>query len=154
VEGEHIAPREDLVQPGRLDVAEMFDKAAALLAERLDIDKAALLEKFQAREKQSTTVIQPGLAIPHVVVDGRGLFAILLVRCREGIAFAGEQQPVHTAFILVGSQDERNYHLRALMAIAHIVQEKDFERRWLAAPKAEHLRDILLLSDRERSSDT
>jgi amino acid transporter/mannitol/fructose-specific phosphotransferase system IIA component (Ntr-type) len=140
--------------PGRTDVAELFDKAADLLAKRLDVGKAALLEKFQAREQQSTTVIQPGLAIPHVVVDGRGLFAILLVRCREGIAFAGEQQPVHTAFILVGSQDERNYHLRALMAIAHIVQEKDFERRWLAAPKAEHLRDILLLSDRERSSDT
>jgi len=57
---------------------------------------------------------------------------------------------VRVAFILVGSRDERNYHLRALMAIAHIVQEEQFVQRWLGAPKAEHLRDIVLLSGRER----
>ena len=39
------------------------------------------------------------------------------------------------------------------MAIAHIVQEGGFGQRWLDAPKAEHLRDILLLSDRERDKE-
>ncbi len=58
-----------------------------------------------------------------------------------------------TAFALVGSRDERNYHLRALMAIAHIAQEEGFEDRWLSAPEAEGLRDICLLSDRKRDHD-
>ena len=78
------------------------------------------------------------------------LFEILLVRCRDGVLFPPAGDAVRVAFVLVGSPDERNYHLRALMHIAHIVQERDFIRRWLDAPQAEHLRDIVLLSKRKR----
>ncbi|MCD6304188.1 MAG: PTS sugar transporter subunit IIA, partial [Planctomycetes bacterium] len=129
---------------------DLFVMAAAALAGRLGVDEKTLLEKFRTREAESSTVIRPGLAIPHVVVDGRGLFEILPVRCREGIVFSGEEEPVRTAFVLVGSQDERNYHLRALMAIAEVVQEPGFADRWLSAAGPEQLRDILLLSSRRR----
>ena len=57
---------------------------------------------------------------------------------------------MHTMFILVGSIDERNYHLRALMAVAQVVQGPDFEKRWLGARNTEALRDIVLLSGRKR----
>ena len=139
--------------PKRTPADELFSQAAEILAHRLGIDQQTLREKFAAREAESSTVIQPGLAIPHIIVPGEKLFDILLVRCREGIVFGADQPPVNTAFILVGSHDERNYHLRALMAIAHIVQERGFTARWLAAPRAEHLRDILLLSSRERQAE-
>jgi hypothetical protein len=52
---------------------------------------------------------------------------------------------------LTGSADERNYHLRALMNVAHIVSELDFERRWFEARNIEQLRDIVLLSGRKRN---
>jgi len=136
--------------PDKTPAAAMFAQAATELSERLGIDENVLIEKFHAREADSSTVVQPGLAIPHIIVDGEHLFDILLVRGQEGIVFAGAAEPVRTAFILIGSPDERNYHLRALMAIAHIVQEPDFTDRWLAADDAEHLRDILLLSSRQR----
>jgi mannitol/fructose-specific phosphotransferase system IIA component (Ntr-type) len=132
---------------------DLFAEVADALSQRLGIDRDALLRKLQAREAQSSTVIRPGLAIPHIVVEGAGLFELLVVRCREGITFSREQPPVQIVFILVGSDDERNYHLRALMAIAHIVQEHGFMDRWLAAPHVEHLRDILLLSGRERDKE-
>ncbi|MCK4601964.1 MAG: PTS sugar transporter subunit IIA, partial [Phycisphaerae bacterium] len=119
---------------------------------RLKIDEQRLFELFQERETQSSTVIQPGLAIPHIIVDGEKLFDILLIRCKEGVQFEGQAEPVRVGFILVGTPDERNYHLRALMAIAHIVQEHEFTRRWLEAPEAEHLRDIVLLTGRRRDA--
>jgi len=139
--------------PGRTAAEDLFVMAAAALTGRLGIDEATLLAKFKAREADSSTVIQPGLAIPHIIVEGEHLFDILPVRCREGVSFGPDQPPVQTAFILVGSPDERNYHLRVLMAIAHIVQEADFARRWLAGNDLEHLRDILLLSSREREKE-
>ncbi|MDP6544674.1 MAG: amino acid permease [Phycisphaerae bacterium] len=132
---------------------ELFAKAADVLAVRLDMDRDTLLEKFHAREAQSTTVIQPGLAIPHIVVEGEGLFDLLVVRCREGAIFGPGLPPIQAAFVLIGSDDQRNYHLRALMAIAHIVQEHDFMDNWLAAPQTEHLRDMLLLSSRQRDTE-
>jgi len=138
--------------PGRPSAAETFHQVAAALSPRLGIDQHRLFELFQAREADSSTVIQPGLAIPHIVVDGRELFDVLLIRCKEGISFPGQDVPVHTAFVLIGSPDQRNYHLRALMAIAHIVQERDFAERWLAAPSKQQLRDIVLLSGRKRDT--
>jgi len=138
--------------PAATSAHEMFTQAAGILAERLPADEGVLLEKFKAREADSSTVVEPGLAIPHVIVEGKQRFDILPVRCREGIDF-GTGVPVKTAFILVGSRDERNYHLRALMAIAHTVQESGFTDRWLAAGDVEHLRDVLLLSGRTRDKE-
>jgi APA family basic amino acid/polyamine antiporter len=56
-------------------------------------------------------------------------------------------------FVLAGSKDERNYHLRALMTIAQIAQEKQFEQRWLAARDTESIRNLILLSTRKRDTN-
>jgi len=136
--------------PGPVAVEDVFAQAADLLAARLDVPSETLLVKLRAREADSSTMLQPGLAIPHIILEGEGLFDMLLVRSRGGIVFDPGQPYVKTAFILVGSADERNYHLRALMAIAQIVQEEGFQDRWLGAIGPEHLRDLLLLSSRTR----
>jgi basic amino acid/polyamine antiporter, APA family len=138
--------------PERVDADEMLQRSADILGQRLGLDVTRLYERLRERELEGGTVIQPGLAIPHVVVPGEMLFDVLLVRCREGVDFPGEDRLVHIAFVLAGSHDERNYHLRALMAIAQITQEPQFIDRWLDAPQAEHLRDIVLLSHRPRES--
>jgi len=139
--------------PQAITAEQMFGRAAEVLARRLGLDVEALRRKLLDREAASSTVLQPGLAIPHVIVEGTHLFDLLPVRCREGVIFSGEKTPVHTAFILIGSADERNYHLRALMTIAQIVQESGFEQRWMAAGGLEDLRDVLLLSGRPREKE-
>ena len=93
-------------------------------------------------------------SVTGIIIEGEDLFDIILVRSREGIVFDPEQPVVKIAFILVGSADQLNYHLRALMAIAEIVQEDGFEDRWLAAPSPEHLRDLILLSRRQREKQS
>jgi mannitol/fructose-specific phosphotransferase system IIA component (Ntr-type) len=92
------------------------------------------------------------VAIPHVIVPGRHVFEICLVRCRKGIVVGEDRPDIRAAFVLIGSEDERNYHLRALMAIAHIVEDTGFMDRWLKAPDSEHLRDMVLLADRRRQA--
>lgn len=151
---DHIIHDAEIVDVDRSITAdEMFEIIADYLAPRLDAEPEDLIAKFRRREAQSSTVIQPGLAVPHVMVDGHGLFDILMLRCREGVTFPGQDKPVRMVFVLVGSEDERNFHLRALMAVAHIVQEPEFERRWLQAGDLEHLRDLVLLSSRQRDGD-
>jgi mannitol/fructose-specific phosphotransferase system IIA component (Ntr-type) len=133
-----------------LQAEDLFRNISRVLSPRLNIEPDKLLQLFMEREKQSSTVIRPGLAIPHIIVPGKRRFDIVLVRCQGGILFPQAPDPVHTMFILVGSIDERNYHLRALMAIAQVAQEPDFEKRWLGARDGEALRDIILLSGRKR----
>ncbi len=135
---------------GRVSAEEIFRQISAILAERLSSDEYVLFEKFLHREAEGGTVIQPGLAIPHIVVEGRNKFDILLVRAVDGIDFPHADDPVKIMFVLAGSEDERNYHLRALMATAQIAQQKDFESRWLDARDTQSIRNLVLLSARKR----
>ena len=162
-----IALQRDQVEPDRFDslvkdcgildinkkinACELFELASEALSKRLRMEPREIYDLFIEREKESNTIIRPGLAIPHVIVKGEHVFQVLLVRCEEGIVFSDLQEPVRMAFILIGSADERNYHLRALMTVAHIVSEEGFEDRWFRAKNAEQLRDIVLLSGRSRT---
>lgn len=131
---------------------DVFREVSAILAKRLKTDEFVLFEKFLHREEQGGTVVQPGLAIPHIVVEGEHKFDILLVRATDGIRFSHASDPVKIMFVLAGSKDERNYHLRALMAIAQIAQEKNFEQRWFSARDIEAIRNMILLSTRRRDT--
>jgi amino acid transporter/mannitol/fructose-specific phosphotransferase system IIA component (Ntr-type) len=131
-------------------LGEFFGIVAERLAERLDIDTTQMLDSFIARENESTTVLRPGLAIPHITIDGNHKFELIMVRCEAGILFSEDAEPVYAAFILVGTLDERNFHLRALSAIAQIVQDPDFDKNWLRAKSIEELRDIVSLAKRHR----
>jgi APA family basic amino acid/polyamine antiporter len=124
--------------------------ASEQLSKRLNFPKEKFVNLFIEREKQSCTALRPGLAIPHIIIDGKGKFDILLVRAKEGIIFPDAPEPVHIVFVLVGTQDRRRSHLRALMAIAQISQQPDFDANWRRVTRIEDLRDIILLGKRKR----
>lgn len=134
-----------------IEAEEFFRLAAEAMSKKIKVSAEVILRKLIEREKESSTVISPNLAIPHIIIEGKGTFDILLARCQKGILFSKEVPEVHTVFVLIGSRDERNFHLRALSAIAQIVQDPHFEKKWLAAKSKEGLRDIVLLGKRRRA---
>jgi len=133
-----------------MDLESFFRLAAEKLSDRVGMSPSRLAALLLVREQESRTVIAPGLAVPHVVVDGEKLFEILLARSRGGITFSQDAPKVHAVFVLVGTRDERNFHLRALAAIAQIAQDPQFESRWMAARNEQALRDLVLLGQRRR----
>ncbi|MFP4105346.1 MAG: amino acid permease [Phycisphaerae bacterium] len=133
-----------------MPAAELFDQAGQKLAPRLDLDAETIADMLRRREEESSTLLGPTLAVPHIILPGEGKFELLLARAKPGFRFSEAADEVKAVFILAGSTDERNFHLRALAAIAQIVQEKDFQRRWESATSPQALRDVALLSDRSR----
>lgn len=136
----------------KMELDDFLQQLSESVASKTSMPAERLVRKFIAREEESSTVLKPGLAVPHIVVDGEHLFDMVLVRCSQGIVFPGQEKPVTAAFVLFGTRDERNFHLKALMAIAHIVEEKGFNERWKSARNEEDLRDIILLSKRARTA--
>lgn len=148
---DHILEKCVVIDADRpLGPEEFFELASRTLAEKHRLNAGALVGEFLRRENESSTVISPGVAIPHVIIEGNNLFDLVLVRCLPGITMIPGEPPVKAAFVLVGSRDARNFHLRALSAIAQIIQNRDFNRRWINARGAEELRDIILLAERIR----
>jgi mannitol/fructose-specific phosphotransferase system IIA component (Ntr-type) len=134
-----------------LNLAEALDKAAEELSERLSLSAENLKSRFAAREAESSTVLTPFLAIPHIIIPGEHEFQIALVRARAGIRVEGTDERVHALFALVGTRDERNFHLLTLANLAQIVQDPQFEKRWLAARGEQGIRDVILLAKRQRA---
>jgi len=136
----------------RLDRESFFMRAAEALAadgpETLDDLSRALHD----RETMSSTVLTPGLAVPHVVLEGEGRFALLVVRCLPGVDLEEGASHVHSLFVLAASPDQRNFHLKALSAIAQIWQAPSFESDWRAAKGPSELRELLLRTPRQRTT--
>ncbi|NQU39001.1 MAG: amino acid permease [Lentisphaerae bacterium] len=134
----------------RMEHEDFFKLAAQHMAPLLGTPIDAFQKLMHAREEESSTVIVAGLAIPHIIVEGDHKFEILLARCKAGIVFPGNTPDVHAVFVLAGTRDERNFHLKVLAAIAQIAQPLHFYRSWIKAKNKEALRDIILLGKRLR----
>ena len=130
---------------------DFFREVSRSAREGVNLSEDFLYDLLWERERESSTAIIPGLAIPHIIVPGENKFEILLARCRGGIIFDDATPPIHTVFVLLGTQDERNFHLKVLAAIAQIAQDTDFDSKWQDARNAEELRDAVLLAKRRRS---
>ena len=133
-----------------ITLAEFFRMAAEKMSEDLAIPETEIYNMLMAREMESSTILNNFLAIPHIVVPGVKQFDILLARCKEGIKFNETYPAIHTVFILMGSKDERSFHLQSLAAVCQIVQHESFEKTWLNAKDIKSLRDVILLGQRQR----
>ncbi len=137
---------------GKTKLKKFFKLTAKKLSPSLDISEDELYELLTKREEESTTAINQDIAIPHIIIEGEKHFDILLARCKEGIEFNPDAPKVKAVFVLIGTKDERNFHLRALASIAQIISAKDFMTRWMSAKNIENLRDIVLLGERKRQT--
>ena len=134
----------------RMELDDFFKLVSDTLSKSVKVKAFNLCQLISERERETSTVIAPGIAIPHIIIEGKSLFDVLLVRCKKGIAFSESAPKVHVVFVLIGSKDERNFHLRALAAIAQIVQNPTFEKKWLSAKNKKALKDVVLLGKRMR----
>ena len=107
------------------------------------LDREEMLKRFIAREESSSTALSPFFAIPHIVVDRKETFRLIVVRSPKGIPFNEMMGEVHSIYFLAGSQDQRHFHLVVLSALARIVQHPRYEKEWMEAETAEDLRDLV-----------
>lgn len=143
------APVLDLTESISRD--ELFEQIGQAAAEKVELNPEEITRKLIEREQISGTALSADIAVPHLILPGTGKFELVLVRHKSGVAFADESPNIKAVFVLMGTVDERNFHLRALAGIAQIAQGADFIDRWLAAKNETALRDLLLLSRRQRS---
>lgn len=135
---------------GCLNRAELFQKIADSLSKRMNIPADKLFQLLENREAESSTAITDFIAVPHIVVEGKNLFEMAIIRCKKGVRFSDEHPAVKAIFVLAGSADERNFHLKALSAIAQISMRSDFQKLWMLAGNTNELRDIIHLAERHR----
>ncbi len=143
---------EDLIETCRIvdyekskNIDKLFRSAAKyMVTDSKGLSSAEIYSKLVEREKTSSTALSAFFAIPHIVVESKGVFEILIVRSKRGVKFSEEAQDIHAMFFLLGSMDQRHFHLVVLSSLAQIVQHESFEKDWLSADSVEELRSLIL----------
>ena len=124
-------------------ISEKFSK-------KFDITAKSIYNLFREEEEKFDSVIYEGLAILNIVLEGKTKFDIVIVRSTHGIDFGKGSPQVHIVFALAGTKDKRSFYLQTLIAIAQVVQNKEFIKNWKKANSIQDLKNLILLSERIR----
>ncbi len=137
---------------GPLTMDEFFRIVGERAAESCGLTEKQVYDLLHEREKLSSTVLSKFLAVPHIVTPGEKRLSVVIARIRNGVSFDSPAGPadVRSVFVILGTADNRNLHLKTLASIAQIVNHASFERIWLSAATEDDLRNILLLGERNR----
>ncbi len=122
----------------------LFDRVARSLARVQGFKPEVIKEKLINREREAVTALKPDFAIPHIIVEGEGLFDLIVVRGKNGVFFSEKFPEVTSVFVISGTQDQWHFYLRTLAVIAKVVRTSEFFEKWKSAPGKKELRELLL----------
>ncbi|MFS0882696.1 PTS fructose transporter subunit IIABC [Bacillus sp. 7586-K] len=119
--------------------------SAGKLNNKEEYEKAVL-----NREKQSTTGIGDGIAIPHAKTNAVKSPAIAFGRSKAGIDYeALDGQQSHLFFMIAASEGANNTHLEALSKLSSILMKQEVRDQLLQAKTSDEVLSIIDKYDRQ-----
>jgi mannitol/fructose-specific phosphotransferase system IIA component (Ntr-type) len=125
--------------------AEVLETLAAQLGRaHPHVDVPCLARALHQRERQSTSALENGIAIPHVRLAGLSVPLAALARSTSGIACGAlDGRPTQLFLLLVGPAEEPGSLLKLLAKAARLLSEARCRAQLLAAPSALELLAVL-----------
>lgn len=117
----------------------------------LNVDREKLLQTFLDRERESSTAVGSGLAIPHgILPEGDRMYGVMGLN-REGLPFeTPDGKPVHCMVLLATPESQRERHLEVIAALARAVgRDKIIQEQLFNAKTPAHAYEILHAEESE-----
>lgn len=103
-----------------------------------------ILETVIEREKESSTGIGKGAAIPHGRVDYGDKIQGVLALCPTGVPFdAYDEEPVHLMVLIVTPKDHEQRHLEVLASLSSMMSNPVIRPRLMAAVDANDAWEVI-----------
>ncbi|WP_234570292.1 amino acid permease [Rhodohalobacter sp. 614A] len=130
-------------------VESVTDMVCAMMAERAKTTKKTLIEMFRQDPDESIIPVGHSTALKHIRIDNDMDTEVALVRLTEGLETDNsDDDDIHCLIYLASSNQNSGQHLRILAHLAEMIDNVDFEERWLKAEDEGELREILLRDER------
>ena len=142
---------EELVLPaldarGSDEVIETLGMRVA--AQHRDIERDRLVQALRERERQVTTALGDGVAIPHARLAGLDRTVAAFARSRTGIPWESvDGQPTHLVFLLAGPADLPGAYLKVLAGVSRLLSDERCRARLMEAETETAL--LLVLREEE-----
>ncbi|KMM60520.1 PTS fructose transporter subunit IIA [Bacillus glycinifermentans] len=113
-------------------------------------DKEGYKEAVINREKQSSTGIGEGIAIPHAKTASVKEPAIAFGRSKEGVDYESlDGQPSHLVFMIAATEGANNTHLEALSRLSTLLMREEIRKQLLEAATEDDIIDIINMHDKD-----
>ena len=121
----------------------------AVLEDEADIeDYKQFLADLIRREKQGSTGIGKGVAVPHAHEDSIRREVLAIGISKEGIDFDSvDGDPVHIMALLATPTKHQNKHMEMLAALSRVLQDEQTRSELVAAVDAATVIEIFLRHD-------
>ena len=115
------------------------------------VDTAKYKAGVYAREKESTTGIGEGIAIPHAKSEGVKAPGIAAMIVRNGVDFDSlDGEPVHVIFLIAAPDTKDNVHLEVLSKLSVLLMDDQFIDSLKKAQNKEEFLRIIDEAERQR----
>jgi len=116
-----------IINSERKAKAEILREMVDTLVQAFEIKhRDEILEAVLAREKQKSTGIGCGLAVPHAKVDYVDRMCMVAATIRDGLDFDTlDQEPVYLLMLIVSPSNTVGPHIKALSSVARIMADAE-----------------------------
>jgi len=108
------------------------------------ISQEELYQSIVAREKDMSTAMGRGIAIPHGHIEKGPAIQGVMAICRDGIDFdAPDGAPVKLIMLIVTPKDKKDMHLKVLSSLSSMVSNEVIRTRLMAAISPEDAMEVI-----------
>lgn len=144
----------------RLSYKTIIEHASDIFADRLELNKDELINRFCEAHDLGTIPLGNSTVINHIRIESNFQPQMVLVRIPESISVSteefevldeeetGEQEHLAAIIFLVSSSKHASQHLRIIAHLAEMIDSRHFIERWNNAQNESELREILLRDER------
>lgn len=127
---------------GKLEVLEFLSKEA--VRQNIAACSTQVLEDFLLREKEYSTAVQEGIAIPHAKSAAVLEPKLMFVKLNQEIDWESKEYRVRVVFaILVPLKESGTEYIKILSDIASNLLEEDFQEQIFSVQSKERALDII-----------
>jgi fructose-specific phosphotransferase system IIA component len=142
----------DYITPAHIKVGlegeskeEIVEELVELLVESCELcDADAIFEAVMNRERDGSTGLEKGVAIPHAKCDAVEGLSIVVGIKKEGIDFeAQDGKPSQLFFLMVAPKSESGPHVQAIAKIVKMIKIDRFREMLLKAQTPEKVIEVV-----------
>jgi fructose-specific phosphotransferase system IIA component len=124
---------------------EVIEELVSLLVETSDVSDADVIhEAVMNREREGSTGLEKGVAIPHAKSDAVKKLSIVIGVSREGVDFAAQDgKPSHLFFLMVAPTAESGPHVQAIAKIVKMIKLDKFRKKLVEAKRPDDVVDAI-----------
>jgi len=132
----------DLIAEDKEEVIEELVEKLAGNTDCCDMDK--VYQAVMDREKDGSTGLEKGVAIPHAKCDDIDRLRIVIGISEKGIDFDSQDgKPSHIFFLMIAPSSEAGPHVQAIARIVKMIGIEGVSEKLIKAGNAEKLLEVI-----------